>query len=200
MGLIVSLCFSLIQMALAHDLKALSEGELAQKLRQYQSILSLEATFKQTKTLRKMDVHINSEGHFKVTRPRTFLWQVTKPSPISISMDDQQVKIVTNGEPQVYKLSEIPSGSAAQSLKGLMALLNLNAPELSLHYDVFAEPSSDEQYQTTKFIPKKGDGSPFKELIMYIDKAGFVRKVEISERSGDSIRIEFGLPKVISKK
>jgi outer membrane lipoprotein-sorting protein len=191
---LLAFCFSFIQMVLAGDLKPLTEPELAQKLRQYQSISTLEATFKQTKTIRKMDVVINSEGHFKVTRPTSLDWQVVKPSPVVISMDDQQVKIVTDGETQVFKLKELPSDNVAQSLKGLFALLDLNATELYRHYDVFSERNG------FKFIPKQGDGSPFKSLIMSFDKSAFVRKVEIKEISGDSIVIEFGIPKVVSKK
>ena len=195
--MILALYFSFIQMVLAGDLKPMGEAELALKLRQYQSISALEATFKQTKTIRKMDVFINSEGHFKVTRPRNLVWQVVKPSPVVVSMDDNQVKIVSEGETQVYKLSELPTDSVAQSLKGLLALLDLDASELYLHYDVFLDGKEKNEF---RFVPKKGDGSPFKSLVMSLDKSGYVRKVEISELSGDSIAIEFGVPKVTSKK
>jgi outer membrane lipoprotein-sorting protein len=191
------LCFSLIQTVWAGDIKALTEAELALKLRQYQSISSIEASFKQTKIIRKMDLRLRSEGYFKVTRPRTLVWQVLKPSPISIFMDPEQVKVVTEGDSQTYKLSDIPTENIARSLKGLLALLDLNAPELSLHYDVFSETG---QNDTFKFVPKKGDGSPFQSLTMTLDKSGFVKKVEILEISGDSMSIDFGLPKVTPRK
>jgi len=144
-----------------------------------------------------MDVLINSEGHFKVTRPRHLSWQVVKPSSILVSMDDTEVKIVSDGETQAYKVSDLPTDSIAQSLRGLRALLDLDAHELYLHYDVFSDTNVKDGF---KFVPKKGEGSPFKSLLMSLDHSGYVRKVEIEEISGDDIKIEFGLPKVTSKK
>src|SRR5438552_4194866 len=113
----------------------LSEAELALKLRQYQSISTLKASFKQTKTLKDMGVVIKSEGHFTVTRPRQVVWEVVKPSSVLITMNEKQVIIRTgkggDAHIQVFKLKDMPSAKATQSMIGLMAWLDLDAKELS---------------------------------------------------------------------
>jgi outer membrane lipoprotein-sorting protein len=192
---VISLLFILFFQGAWAKYAPLTEGELTQKLHQYQSISSIESTFHQVKSIKDMGIEIKSEGHFRVKRPRDIMWQIIKPSAVTISMHDNEIKIETGKgsdlQTQTYKLSEMPSGKMAESMTGLMDWLDLNAHRLYNQYTVFLETKN-----VFKFIPKKKDTSPFQNLEMHLNLSGFINEIQILENSGDSIDIQFDSPKI----
>ena len=180
------------------DSGVLTEAQLSQKLRQYQSIVSVEAPFKQIKTIKDMGLEIKSEGIFSLKRPRQVRWEILKPSPVLISMNDREIVLKTGtkkeSHTQTFKFDEIPSTKIAGSMTGLMAWLDLNSKDLYRQYEVFAD--GDNRF---KFIPRDKTASPFLNLVMKMNNKGLVEKVDINEVSGDSMSIVFGQAKIMTK-
>lgn len=178
----------------------LTEKQLSERLAQYRSISRLEATFKQTKTIKDLDVQIKSEGRFVLEKGGKVQWEILKPSHVVISMNHEVVKIQTDGEngkeiqTQTVHFNDLPSKKVAQSLSGLMVWLNLDSHELASKYDVSKEKNE------FRFTPReKKSFDPFQNLLMALDAHGHVKEVKILENSGDFIDIEFGNPKITPK-
>ena len=64
----------------------ISERELATKLKQYERMTALEAPFQQLKILKEMGITLKSEGRLTVVRPSHVVWEITKPSPVRVTL------------------------------------------------------------------------------------------------------------------
>jgi outer membrane lipoprotein-sorting protein len=191
-GLAISPCFW--QISLGSQLQPLSEKQLTEKLRNYQDIATIEANFTQVKTLKDMDVTIKSQGHFSVHRPHDIIWQITKPSPITISISNQEIKLEKPSGSEVFKLSQMPSEKLAKSLVGLMAWLEMDAEQLNKDYSVYPD-----QAHRFRFVPKNKDIAFFKDLLMELDAWGNVRHILITEVTNDTLSLDFGDTRITKK-
>jgi len=169
-------------------LRPVTKTELADKLAYYRSIQVLHTKFHETKTLKGMNIKIKSDGNLTVQRPNKVIWEVVQPSPITVILDNQNVKILDgSGKTETYQMD----GGAKESLKPLVAWMRLDPEELALNYDVFA--MSDNRY---RFQPKETAKSPFLALQMTLKANSYVEKLEIEETSGDHLEIRFEKPRI----
>lgn len=185
--------FILLQAALflnaADVTKSVNSAELAEKLKQYRSIATISAPFKQKKTFKDIDMVLKSEGQFELSRTsKTVTWQVLKPSPLKVILNGVEVKMIGPESTQTFKISEIGGDKAMKSLTSLVAWLELDAEKLTRDYGV-SQLGPDK----FRFVPKT---DTFGELDMQLNPKGFLTKLEIHERSGDKLEIDFGTPKI----
>src|SRR6185312_8598115 len=134
--LLASIVSVAIHVAIAGEL--ISEKELTEKLKLYASISTLDVSFRQTKTLKDMNLQLKSEGRLQLRRPDRVVWEITQPSPVRVSLDHSQIEIQTGTGPdtqvQTIKTGEAPSEQAAQSLTALIAWLSLDSHALASQY------------------------------------------------------------------
>ncbi len=172
-----------------------TEQELSQKLRLYRSIHTLEVSFTQKKVIKDIDVRLTSEGRFKIIRPEKIIWEITKPSPVKVTFDKAEIRIESGAgasqHSQVLKLGDSLPDKAAKSLAGLVAWLDLDAKKLHAQYVIFHAGA-----QAFRFEPRQKEGSPFKDLLMTLGGDGHLKQLAIQETSGDTLDIEFGVPKI----
>lgn len=176
--------------------RVVTEKELADSLRMYQSIASLDVTFKQTKILKNLDLQLKSEGRLQIFRTQhRIIWQIFKPSPVVVQLDQKEIRIESGVgkdlQKQVFKISDAPSDKATQSIRSLVTWLNLDATALAEQYSIFALKT-----KAYRFIPKEKSISPFQGLDMYLAEDGQLNRLVMNELSGDSLDIEFGKPRL----
>ena len=121
--------------------QAITQQELSQKLRLYESIHTLEVSFTQTKVIKDIDVKLTSEGRFKIIRPEKIIWEITKPSAVKVTLDKAEIRIESGAgagqHVQVLKLGDSLPDKAAKSMTGLIAWLNLDSLKLYAQYFIF---------------------------------------------------------------
>jgi outer membrane lipoprotein-sorting protein len=175
--------------------KPLAEKELREKLKLYQSIQKLEVAFKQTKTIKDLEVQLKSEGHLTLIRPNRVIWEIKSPAPVLVSLDEREIQIRSGRGPDsstmTMKISDAPSDESSKSISGLVAWLNLDATKLHSQYQIYSSGGS-----AYRFVPKEKAGSPFEELEMTLGSGGHLKKLRIHEVSGDLLNIEFTQPKL----
>lgn len=172
-----------------------SAAALAEKLKEYRAIHSLEATFKQSKRFRDMTIELKSAGRFKLERSKGVVtWEVLRPSPLKATLSRDEMRIESGSGPtrdaNVIKLAEA-GGRAASGLGMLVAWLELDAEKLAKDYAV--TKVGERAY---RFVPKDKAQNPFKELELWLDANGFMAKLQVQEISGDRFDIEFSPPKI----
>lgn len=190
-GLALALLVSLSSQAAV----PLSEAELAKRLKFYASISTLSVGFKQIKTLKDLGMQLKSEGRLKLERPDKITWEITKPSPLVVNLDKNEIRIRSgvgaDERVQTLKMSEASADQPTQSLTGLIAWLNLDSKALSEQYQVSATDK-----QSFHFEPKQKESVPFQSLDMSLGVDGQLKHLTLHELSGDSLEIEFGKPQI----
>ncbi|HEX4924914.1 MAG TPA: outer membrane lipoprotein carrier protein LolA [Bdellovibrionales bacterium] len=178
----------------AEDVR-LSAEALAEKLKQYETIDSLEATFKQSKRFKDLTIELKSDGRIKLERKkRIVVWEVLRPSPLKATLLQDELRL-ESGEgasrvEQTIKTANVGK-KAASGLTMLVAWLELDAVRLSKDYDVAR--AADGRFL---FTPKAKQENPFERLEMWLDSKGFMSKLKVLETSGDQFQIEFSAPKI----
>jgi outer membrane lipoprotein-sorting protein len=167
--------------------------ELDQRLKLYRSVSEIEASFKQTKHIRDMDLEIHSSGNFKIKRPHQITWQVSKPSHVLVEMSPKEIKITSGTGPsatsQSLKMDQVTQEEDLRNIQMLGIWLNLESAELSAAYNILKEGP-----ETFRFSPKETKRTPFKSLKMKLSARGHLKKLWLEETSGDSLTLEFGTP------
>jgi outer membrane lipoprotein-sorting protein len=179
-----------------------SEKILAERLKLYASVATLEVSFKQLKTLKDLGLQLKSEGRLKLQPPNRVVWEILQPSPVQVTLDQNEIRIRSgkgaDAQVQTFKMSEAPSDPSTQNLTGLIAWLTLDSKALAEQYMIYAEGSN-----SFRFIPKqKGTAppsTPFKDLFMTLSGNGLLKHLTIDELSGDTVDIDFGTPKITHK-
>ena len=197
--LVITACLATYPPAFAGDSPArspeMTEAQLAQKLRFYQGIRVLDVHFEQRKQLKDMDLTLKSEGELHIERPSRFIWKITRPSPVSVSVSGQELTIVTGSgstaRTQVLKLGDAPSDQAARSLASMVAWLNMDAHVLSHEYRVFAV-----QAESYRFEPRLKSSAGLESLEMDLTHDGQLKQLRIRELSGDRLEIHFDKPRI----
>lgn len=174
---------------------AVDKTQLEKALKFYQNISSLKVTFKQVKTLQGLNLKLYSDGNLSVKRPDYVAWEITKPSPLKLTLDKKAVEIVSgSGEDknvQTFSLTEGTGERAAQALAHLAAWLKLDAQALSDQYEIF-----ELEKKIFEFVPKEKESSPFKAITMKLGPAGHLSHLTLAEISGDTIEIDFARPTI----
>ena len=168
---------------------------LEKTLKFYRGISVLKVSFKEVKTLQNLSLKLYSEGNLTVKPPDRVIWEVTKPSPLKVSLEQKAVEIVsgtgTAKQTQSFSMQDGGGEKGAQALAHLAAWLKLDADALSEQYQIFAL-----EKDTFEFQPKKQDSSPFKSITMKMGPSGHLQRLQLLEISNDTIRIDFAKPTI----
>lgn len=174
---------------------AVSKEQFAEKLHLYASIKRLEVSFTQVKILKELDVRLASEGRFILNRPEKVIWEISKPSPVRVTIDRSAMRIESGSgdaaHTQVFKLGSTVSDESTKNLTALIAWLNFDAETLYAQY-VITSVGKD----VFRFDPRESINSPFQHLVMQLSVEGHLKHLSIHEASGDVLEIDFGKPKI----
>lgn len=184
--------------AAAAETTSVTEAQLAEHLRLYSTIKTLEADFHQVKDLRELGMQMKSEGRLTLRRPDAVTWEVRKPARVKVELDPNGMRI-TSGEGKtatVQTFSTAQMGASmsgdkdASSLRDLVAWLKLDAHALAEQYAI-ATTGGNRFF----FTPKKP--GPIASMEMELAKAGHLSKLVLNESSGDRMTLEFSRPKIV---
>jgi outer membrane lipoprotein-sorting protein len=168
--------------------RPIEKQELASQLTYYQSIQTLRTKFHEIKTLKEMKLTLESDGELTVIRPSKVIWKVTRPSPLTVILEESRLQILdSEGKGETLAIE----GEAKKSLKSLVAWLKLDPNELFETYQI-----SDLGENKFRFEPKVPAESPLRALVMQIRPKSYVEQLQIEERSGDSLTIRFEKPRI----
>lgn len=170
----------------------MAPAELKKALALYQSIEKLQARFHQTKTLKDLNVRLQSEGELTLAKPDTVIWDVRKPSPMKMELTAGEARLTTATGTQTLKAD---AGPQAENMKNLSAWLKLDADALAKNYSVEAAGKN-----AFRFKARDQKQSPFLGLDLTLAPDGHVQRLVLAERSGDEIDIKFDPPHVLKKK
>ena len=170
-----------------------TETQLAEKLRFYATIGTLEADFHQVKDLKELGMKMTSEGRLILKRTDSVIWEVTKPARVKVELGTTGIRI-TSGEGatatvQNFPIEQMPNDKNTSSLHDLVAWLKLDAHALSTEYTI-TKTTSDHFV----FTPKKV--GPFKSMEMDLSGAGHLERLVLNETSGDEMIMTFARPRV----
>lgn len=180
--------------SLAVEPKPVSPEHLKQALKKYEGLETLETSFKQVKTVKGMDLKLDSEGTLKITFPNKVEWKVTKPEKVTVVLIGDRIQISSDGKTQEFRASE---GSAKDqaAFQDLLRWLKLDADGILRAYNVM-ETSGGQKPRVFNFIPKESAGVPLKNLFLTLSADGHMEKLFFNETSGDDIAIKFSKPKL----
>lgn len=175
----------------------LSQERIETQLKQYAELKAFRARFTQVKHLNEMNLDLKSEGDLTVQRPNRIVWNVTRPSPLKLTLEGAQVSM-TQGEGsekknQTWSLNKGASAKEMKGLEDLMAWLSLDAKRIGENYRLI-----DEGNRTFLCLIKNPNApTPFQNLRMTLSPQGYLQKLSIDEKSGDNIQIQFTAPERI---
>jgi outer membrane lipoprotein-sorting protein len=177
-----------------HAEEPVSEQKLTESLKLYAAISTLDVDFKQTKTLKDLDLILKSEGKLRLERPDRVTWEIIKPSPLVVVLDKKEIRIRTGkgseAQTETLKMDD-GSDSATRSLSGLIAWLTLDSKALVKQYRVYSVGK-----EAFRFEPREKNAVPFENIEMSLRADGQLSRLKIHELSGDALDIEFGRPKL----
>lgn len=177
--------------AWSSNLTPVEPAKLQKILNFYKSISSMEVDFKQTKTLKDIDLKLQSEGTLKVVPPKFVQWKILKPEPLTVELEDQKITIQSSSKTQTFSQSEGPSAQDRKSFSRMLSWLKMDAQAIAEGYDIWQ--SGESRY---RFTSKDEKEPAVTALDMQLDKSGYVTMLKIEEASGDEIQIHFKKPKV----
>ncbi|WP_413293201.1 LolA family protein [Bdellovibrio sp. HCB185ZH] len=180
---LVSYVVAQFSLAATQDAGALRDLKLAE-------FTKLSGQFKQSKSLKELDVEIKTEGNFQVLRPTpdtsVFHWNIEKPKPSNICIDGVGI-VVDSGTPMKrknLKFSEV-GREAGDQIASLLKIITMNQSRIAEEFVI--------QKQGGSFLlnPKNPAQAFFESATLDIGKSGLVKKVVILEKSKDEIQIDF---------
>ena len=181
----------LILMAAA---KPIDEAQLSKALAKYHSIEKLKVGFKQKKFLKDMNMSLESEGVLSLMPPSLVIYQLTKPAPMKVTLDPEQIKIEngsgSDAKVQIIKTSTIPGESEKRNLKAMVTWLKMDPHALAGEYEI-----SESEKNHYLFRPHDST-SAFQSLEMELGKSGHVSHLIMKEQSGDRIEFFFETPQI----
>ncbi|MGN0860822.1 MAG: outer membrane lipoprotein carrier protein LolA [Candidatus Spyradosoma sp.] len=143
-------------------------------------------TFRQTKTLRDMDVALVSSGDFRVKKSRELFWRTRKPVEFGFLLTPQGAFQLRGNEK-----TPLPE-SAAPLMRTLYAIFDaaFSGDEAALS-EIFEISRERESAALWTLVPKKGPLSEFvRKIEMRADETS-LKSVTLFDASGDTTRIDF---------
>lgn len=189
----ITLCLGLAATAHAAS-KAVTKPELEKALAFYQRIQKLDVDFKQTKTLKDIQLDLKSEGHMTMTLPDHVQWKIHKPEPMTVDLEQQKITIHSGSGTQTFSQDQNPSAKDRKGFATMLSWLKLDSSAIMNHYDV--TQLAPRKY---RFTAKDKDEPMLKSLEMELTSSGHVAQLLFQEVSGDEIRLQFSKPKVVFK-
>ena len=162
----------------------LSPVELKDRLKVYSALGSFRSQFTQLKKLKEIGVELKSSGTLTVRRPHQVIWEVKKPSPLTLKMDGKTLTISKGGNETTTLTGGI------KGIDRLVAWLRLDAAEISQAYSVSRTPSGDLECR-----PRKAEShDPLVSIKLHLREDGTLSQLTLDERSGDQLEISFNKP------
>lgn len=198
LGLAVPLLvYPIVNQAAEPTSKTVPEAELKALFSRYSQLKSLSVDFQQIKTLKDIPTKLASQGHLDVVAPNSLIWTVTKPSFLEFKLvgGDAQITSGKGADANVQKFTKAQMASSAQakSLDGIASWLKFDPTFLTKEYSVTKNADG-----SLNFTPHKLEESPFSSIQLSFAKEAFVKRLRLSEKSGDLIEIEFEKPVIVS--
>jgi outer membrane lipoprotein-sorting protein len=188
---ILSISLLPLSWAWAATEQPVSVDQLQKALSAYQSIEQLDVDFKQTKTLKDIQLDLKSEGHLTLKLPDLVVWKILKPQPMTVDLDQQKITIHSPSSTQTFEQSQNPSAKDRRSFATMLTWLKLDAGAIAAKYSV-TEPAP----RHYRFVSKDPHEPMLKSLEMEMTAAGHVAELTFEEVSGDQIHLHFGKPTV----
>jgi hypothetical protein len=154
-------------------------------LNAHQKKIPVKKRFTQTKSIKEMDLKLESEGQLEVKSPGHATWTILKPAYLSVEVSPEEIKIFNDakGTPRVIK----KNNSASSEMEGGDWLkILMEKPEKILDSFDVTLSGADRYHLISK---KKNQGFDFVELVF--TKTSDLREVKIQENADDSLTIHF---------
>lgn len=178
--------------------EGVTEKKLSNYLKKYEGMDKLVADFAQVKTIKDMGVRLASKGRLEMGTSGYINWEIKKPSPVQIHLSGKEVVIKSLDETgkmkkQVYDVKSAPR-EMTDSVKQLMKLLTFNAGYIFENFHIkMSKPG-------VISLRHKSDALPFNKMKLYLRDGGLIGKINMEEKSGDVIDINFTNIKILGKK
>lgn len=182
--------------ALALPLSAATKGssdsldEVVHRVQEQQRATNtLEADFKQTKTLALLSRPEVSTGHFTYSKPNDVLWKYVSPRPVEMLISNG---VLTTFYPDLNRAEQIEVKSYQERIFKYMGASG-TLDELGTYFDfTFTNKASDPYYRLDLTPKTKGIARRVRHITIWIDKKTYLTtKLEYTEGDGDVTQYEF---------
>jgi hypothetical protein len=163
----------------------LNEANLSEMLKKYQKDLFISGQVKQEKWIKDLEITLKSTGVFEIAQlEKTGLlvdWQILKPEPLHICIEDQKIYIKDNQQknPIEQDLGQMNS----QGQGSMVTLKALMASDTTLLFKEF--PSVTKTFET---LTLKNDKLT---VDIKMDESKYIKEIRFAESNGDVLKIEF---------
>lgn len=161
----------------------------------YQDLKTFDANFKQTKLLSQEKLELKSEGTLRVSLGHGLLYEIKSPGRLTVFLDQDKLEIHA-GEGAAATVSRYAlsggeySEKIAENLHELTALLAMNRQELAKTYEVTEDKATPGTLALTPKVARQ-----FSRVVMVVEPAAWIKRIEIEERSGDRMVLDFEAPR-----
>lgn len=158
----------------------------------YQDLKAFEANFKQKKLLKQEGLEIDSSGRLSVALGTALLYEIKAPGRLAVFLDQDHLEIRSGEGAKATKNKYALKGGEysekiAENVKELTALLAMNRTELDKTYAVTEEHG--------KLVLTPANPKQFVRVVMTLGTGDWIRRIDIEERSGDSMALDFEEPR-----
>ncbi len=171
----------------------LAEPAAVDKLfKHYQDLKTFEANFKQKKQLKLEGLELASSGSLHVALGKALLYEIKAPGRLAVFLDADNLEIRSGPGPKETRNKYALKGGEfsekiTENIKELTALLAMDRTELDKTYAVTEEQG--------KLVLTPANPKQFVRVVMTLGGGTWIQRIEIEERSGDSMGLEFEEPK-----
>lgn len=149
----------------------------------------LQGEFRQSKSLKALDVEIKTEGRFQVIRPgpgkHMVHWMIEKPKPSQVCLDTEGLVLESaSGLKKSLRMAEI-GREVGEQMGSLFGLLGLDPTQVQKDFDIRKKGAGFE------LTPKDAKRFFFETVELELDSAGLVRRMVLNEKNQDRMRVDF---------
>ncbi|HVJ65667.1 MAG TPA: outer membrane lipoprotein carrier protein LolA [Bdellovibrionota bacterium] len=147
----------------------------------------VEGKFKQVRTIKDMDLHLESEGTFRFEQPLNLNWVQSKPFDLKLTMSpDRIVQKSFDGSEQVITKEQQPSVFVFSA--SFLEVFSGNEESLKKNFTTEVTVQGD-KWQIS-LVPRD---ELLKKAIAAVEIRGaeFVSRVRVQEKNGNATEIEF---------
>jgi outer membrane lipoprotein-sorting protein len=153
------------------------------------SIKTLQAPFKQTRTIGLMATEVVSKGKLSLVRPDRLRWELSPPDAVTYWIGPEGLAMAN--EDGVTKIGKAGAGRFGAVLGDLLVMLGGDMRKLKKRYDL--EVKEDKGFILIAKPKAKDVKKHISELRLEAgSELWIVKRVEIHEKNGDKSIIDFG--------
>ncbi len=159
-------------------------------LRALESLKRIEADFKQVRRVKKWQTDITTLGHFTLSRhPQNYIiWEVTAPSYTAIKVTSDQISLKSDKPSSNWKA--LDNKQMKEQMSSIFSWLSFDLKKMSEGFQVTTK--SKNQLHLSPLNHK----SYFDKIKIEFGKNKYLKKIEMIEKSDDSLIIVFSNTKV----